>query len=161
MLNLVDVKKGLYGAEIKKRRHFILFLFATILTITLDIVLMLTSKSSYVLELVFTILISTTYLVYLIFYFSVIKRVISADLRFFEGAVKNELSEYDVEILSMSEEIKENNGREYFLLEANVSENLKDEVKNFFLPSKFSFKMNQKARLFVYGSVVINVELRK
>lgn len=161
MLNLVDIKKGLYGVEIKKRRHFLLFLFSTIIAITLVIVLMLTSKQNYILELIFTILISIAYLIYLIFYFTIIRRVLSADLRFFEGAGKNEQSEYDVEILSMSDEIKEYNGREYYLLEAKVNENLKDEVKNFYLPSKFAFKKNQKARLYVYGSIVINVELRK
>ena len=161
MLNLVDIKKGLYGVEIRKRRHFLLFLFSTIITITLVVVLMLTSKSHYALELVFTILISVIYLIYLIFYFTVIRRVLSADLRFFEGANKNEKSKYDVEILSMSDEIKEYNGREYYLLEAKVYENLKDEVKNFYLPAKFSFKKDQKARLYVYGSIVIDVELRK
>lgn len=161
MLNLVDIKQGLYGVEIKKRRHFLLFLFSTILTITLVVVLMLTSKSRYILELVFTILISIAYLIYLIFYFTVIRRVISADLRFFEGANKNEHSEYDVEIVSMSDEIKEYNGREYYLLEAKVFENLTEEVKNFYLPTKFSYKENQKARLYVYGSIVIQVELRK
>ncbi len=161
MLNLVDIKEGLYGVEIKKRRHFLLFLFSTILTITLVVVLMLTSKSRYILELVFTILISIAYLIYLIFYFTVIRRVLSADLRFFEGANKNEHSEYDVEIVSMSDEIKEYNDREYYLLEAKVFENLTEEVKNFYLPAKFSYKENQKARLHVYGSIVIQVELRK
>lgn len=161
MLNLVDIKKGLYGAESKKLRHFLLFLVSTILAIALILVLMLTSKSNYTLELIFSIIVGIAYLIYLVFYFSVIRRVISADLRFFEGVNKAELSEYDVEIFSMSDEIKEYNGREYYVLEAKVSENLKDEVKKFYLPSQFSFKKNQKATLQVYGSVVINVELRK
>ena len=161
MLNLVDIKKGLYGAALKKRRHFLLFFVSTLLTITLVLVLMLTSKSNYTLELIFTILISVIYLIYLVFYFTVIRRVIYADVRFFEGLSKAELSEYDVEILSMSDEIKEYNGREYHLLEAKVFENLKEEVKNFYLPSKFAYKKNQKAHFYVYGSVVINVELRK
>ena len=161
MLNLVDIKQGLYGAERRKLRHFLLFLFSTVLTIILVVVLMLTSKSNYIHELIFTIFISIAYLVYLVFYFTVIRRVVYADLHFFEGASKTELSEYNVEIISISKEIKDYNGREYYLLEANVRENLKDEVKNFYLPSKFSFKKNQKATLQVYGSVVINVELRK
>lgn len=161
MLNLVGIKKGLYGAEQRKLRHFLLFLFSTILTIILIVVLMFTSKTNYILELVFTIIVSIAYLIYLIFYFTVIRRVINADLRFFDGASKAELSEYDVEILSMSKEIKEYNGREYYLLEARVNENLKDEVKKFYIPSQFSFKKNQKATLYVYGTVVINVELRK
>ena len=161
MLNLVDIKKGLYGAEIKKRRHFILFILSTLLTIGLIILLMLTSKQKYVLELIFSILIGAVYLVYLVFYFTVIRRCIATELRFFEGANKNEFSEYDVEILSMSDELKEYNGLEYYVLEAKVIENLKDEDKFFYLPSKFSFKKNQKATLQVYGSVVINVEMRK
>ena len=161
MLNLVDIKKGLYDAERRKLRHFLLFLFSTILTIALVIVLMLTSKLNYVVELIFTILVSVIYLIYLVFYFTVIRRVISNDLRFFEGAAKSELSENDVEILSMSKETKEYNGREYYVLEAKVDENLKDDVKNFYLPEQFSFKNKQKARLYVYGSIVINVELRK
>ena len=161
MLNLVDIKNGLYGAERRKLRHFLLFLFTTFLTITLVIVLMLTSKLNYIVELIFTILISVIYLIYLVFYFTVIRRVITADLRFFEGASKSELSEYDVEILSMSKEIKEYNGREYYVLEAKVDENLKDEVKNFYLPEQFAYKNKQKARLYVYGSIVISVELRK
>lgn len=161
MLNLVDIKKGLYGAETRKLRHFILFLISTILVVSLVLILMLTSKLNYVVELVFTILISIAYLFYLIFYFTIIRRVIRADLRFFEGASKAELSEYDVEIISMSEENKEYNGREYYILEAKVKESLKDEVKNFYLPNTFAYKKNQKARLYVYGSVVINVEMRK
>ena len=161
MLNLIDIKKGLYGAETKKLRHFLLFVLSTILTIALIIVLMLTSKLNYTIELIFSILVGIAYLIYLVFYFTVIRRVIAADLRFFEGANKAERSEYDVEILSISSEIKEHNGREYYVLEAKVSENLKDEVKNFFVPSTFSFKKNQKATLYTYGTVVIDVELRK
>ena len=161
MLNLVDIKKGLGGVEVKKLRHFILFVLSTILTIALVIILMLTSKRSYVVELIFSILISVAYLIYLVFYFTVIRRCLNAEYRFYDGANKAELSEYDVEILSMSEELKDYNGLEYYVLEAKVSENLKDEEKIFYLPAKFSFKKNQKARLYVYGSVVINVELRK
>ena len=161
MLNLVDIEKGLYGAAYKKRRHFILFILSTMLTVALVILLMLTSKQKYVLELIFTILISVAYLIYVVFYFTVIRRVIKADLRFFEGASKAELSEYDVEIQSISEEIKEYNGREYYVLEARVDENLKEEDKIFYVPSKFSFKKDQKARIYVYGSIIINVELRK
>ena len=161
MLNLVDIEKGLYGASYKKRRHFILFILSTMLVIALVLLLMLTSKQKYILELVFTILISAAYLIYLVFYFTVIRKVINADLRFFEGASKAELSEYDVEIHSISEQIKEYNGREYYVLEAKVDENLKEEDKIFYVPSKFSFKKNQKARIYVYGSIIINVELRK
>ncbi len=157
----MDIEKGLYGAAYKKRRHFILFILSTMIAFALVILLMLTSKQKYVLELIFTILISVAYLVYLVFYFTVIRRVLIADIRFFEGASKAELSEYDVEILSISENIKEYNGREYYVLEARVDENLKEEDKIFYLPSKFSFKKNQKASIQVYGSVVINVELRK
>ena len=161
MLNLVDIEIGLYGAAYKQRRHFILFILSTMITIALVILLMLTSKQKYILELIFTILISVAYLIYLIFYFTVIRRVLNADIRFFEGASKTELSEYDVEILSISEQIKEYNGREYYVLEARVDENLKEEDKIFYVPTKFSFKKNQKARIQVFGSVVINVELRK
>ena len=161
MLNLVDIKQGLYGAEVRKLRHFLLFIFATMLTVALILILMLTSNRNYIFELVFSIVISTAYLCYLVYYFTVIRRVIVADYRFFEGANKAELSEYDVEILSISDEIKEYNGREYYVLEAKVKDNLKDEDKNFYLPKVFDFKKNQKARLFVYGTVVINVEMRK
>jgi len=161
MLNLVDIKKGLYGAEIKKRRHFILFILSTLLTIALIVILMISSKQKYILELIFSILFGSIYLIYLVFYFTVIRRCIASELRFFEGASKNELTEYDVEILSISSELKEYNGLEYYVLEAKVNENLKDEDKFFYLPSTFSFKKNQKATLYVYGSIVINVEMRK
>lgn len=161
MLNLIDIEKGLYGAAYKKRRHFILFILSTMFVVALVILLMLTSKQKYTLELIFTILISVAYLLYLVFYFTVIRRVLQAELRFYEGASKAELSEYDVEIQSISEEIKEHNGLEYYVLEARVDENLKEEDKIFYVPTKFSFKKNQKATIQVYGSVVINVELRK
>ena len=131
MLNLVDIKKGLYGAEIKKRRHFILFVISSFFFVALIVLLMLTSKEKYIVELIFSILISITYLFYLIYYFSVIRRVLSAELRFFEGADKAELSEYDVEIESISEKVKEYNGLEYYVLEARVDENLKEEDKIF------------------------------
>ena len=161
MLNLVDLEKGLYGASLKKRRHFILFLLFSVIAIALVVILMVTSTEKYALELVFTILISIAYLIYIIFYFSVIHRCLTAELRFYEGASKVELSEYDVEILSISEKVKEYNGLEYFVLEAKVNENLKDEDKIFYVPRTFSFKKNQKAVLYVYGSIVIKVELRK
>ena len=161
MLNLVDIEKGLYGAAYKKRRHFILFLLSTIFSFALVLILMLTSKQKYVLELIFTILVSVVYLFYAIFYFTVIRRCLQAELRFYEGASKAELSEYDVEIRSISEKVKEYNGLEYYVLEAKVDENLKEEDKIFYVPSKFSFKKNQKAVLYVYGSIVIKVELRK
>ena len=161
MLNLIDIEKGLYGVSYKKRRHFILFVLSTMFAVALVILLMLTSKQRYTLELIFTILISIAYLLYLVFYFTVIRRVLQAELRFYEGASKAELSEYDVEILSISEEIKEHNGLEYYVLEAKVDENLKEEDKIFYVPTKFSFKKNQKATIQVFGSVVINVELRK
>ena len=161
MLNLVDIEKGLYGAAYKKRRHFILFLLSTIFAFALVLILMLTSKQKYVLELIFTIFVSVVYLFYAIFYFTVIRRCLQAELRFYEGASKAELSEYDVEIQSISEKVKEYNGLEYYVLEAKVDENLKEEDKIFYVPSKFSFKKNQKAVLYVYGSIVINVELRK
>ena len=161
MHNLIDIKKGLYGVIYKKRRHFILFVLSTMFAVALILLLMLTSKQKYTLELIFTILISIAYLVYLVFYFTVIRRVLQAELRFYEGASKAELSEYDVEIHCISEEIKEHNGLEYYVLEAKVDENLKEEDKIFYVPTKFSFKKNQKATIQVYGSVVINVELRK
>lgn len=161
MLNLVDIKKGLYGAAYKKRRHFILFILSTLLTIALVIILMITSKRPYVIELIFTVLVSVIYLIYVVFYFTVIRRCLQADLRFFEGASKAELSKYDVEITSLSEEVKEYNGREYYVLEAKVDENLKEEDKIFYVPTRFTFKDKQKAKLEVFGSIVINVELRK
>ena len=161
MLNLIDIEKGLYGVSYKKRRHFILFLLSSVLTITLVVILMLTSKQKYILELVFTILVSVLYLIYLVFYFTVIRRVLQAEFRFYEGASKSELTEYDIEIQSISEKVKEYNGLEYYVLEARVDENLKEEDKIFYVSKPFSFKKNQKATIQVYGSVVINVELRK
>ena len=161
MLNLIDIEKGLYGVSYKKRRHFILFLLSSVLTIALVVILMTTSKQKYVLELIFTILVSVVYLIYLVFYFTVIRRVLQAELRFYEGASKSELSEYDIEIQSISEKVKEYNGFEYYVLEARVDENLKEEDKIFYFSKPFSFKKNQKATIQVYGSVVINVELRK
>ena len=161
MLNLVDIEKGLYGAAIKKRRHFILFLLATIVSISLVVVLIVTSTEKYALELIFTILITSAYLVYVIFYFTVISRCLNAELRFFEGATNAELSEYRIELCSISKDLKEYNGREYYVLEAKVKENLKDEEKIFYLPKSFSFKKNQEAIIHVFGSIVIDVELRK
>ena len=161
MLNLVDIEKGLYGAAYKKRRQFILFLLSTLLTFALVIILMLTSKQKYILELIFTILVSVAYLIYAVFYFTVIRRCLQAEHKFYEGASKAELSEYDVEIQTISEKVKEYNGLEYYVLDAKVDENLKEEDKIFYVPNRFSFKNNQKAVLHVYGSVVISVELRK
>ena len=161
MLNLVDIEKGLYATETKKRRHTIIFVVATILAIALVLVLMLTSKDKYVLELIFTILVSIAYLIYLTFYFTVIRRFFKNELRFYEGVKNSELSELYCEILSISEEEKEYNGRSYYVLDARVNENLKDEDKIFYLPKKFQFKKNQKAKLQVFGSIVINVEFRK
>ena len=161
MLNLVDIEKGLYGAGYKKRRHFIIFILSTILTISLVVLLMLTSKEKYILELIFTILFSVIYLLYVVFYFTVIRRVINADLRFFEGAKKAELSEYDVEIQRISEKVKEYNGREYYVVEAKVFENLREEDKIFYAPKTFTFKQNQKATFQAFGSIIVNVELRK
>ena len=161
MLNLVDVEKGLYEAAYKKRRHVILFLITTILTLVLEVILMLTSKNQYVIELIFSILFGTSYFVYLVFYFSVIKRCLNAELRFFEGANKGERSEVFCSLTSLSKEVKEHNGREYYVLEAKVDDGLKEEDRIFFVPKKFSFKDNQKAVLYVFGSVVIDVEMRK
>ena len=93
MLNLVDIKKGLYGAEIKKRRHFILFILSTLLTIALIVILMITSKQKYILELIFSILFGSIYLIYLVFYFTVIRRSIASELRFFEGKTQMEVAE--------------------------------------------------------------------
>ena len=161
MLNLVDIEKGLYGAASKSRRHFILFILSTLFTITLVAILMITSTDKYALELIFSILISIAYLLYLIYYFTVIRRCLNAELRFFEGVSKAELSEYNVELNSISEEVKEYNGREYYVLDAKVIESLKEEDKIFYLPKTFSFKKRQRAVLYVYGSIVINVEIRK
>lgn len=161
MLNLVDIEKGLYATEARKRRHTFIFVVATLLSLTLVLVLMLTSKDKYVLELIFTILVSITYLIYLTFYFTVIRRFFKNELRFYEGVKNSELSELYCEILSISEEEKEYNGRSYYILDARVNENLKDEDKIFYLPKKFQFKKNQKAKLQVFGSIVINVEFRK
>ena len=161
MLNLVDVKKGLYEAAFRKRRHFILFLIATILTLTVEIILMVTSKNNYVVELIFSILFGVAYFIYLVFYLTVIKRCLNAEYRFYEGASKGEHSEVFCTLTSISRELKEHNGIEYYVLEARVDENLKEEDKIFFVPKRFEFKKNQKAVIYVYGSVVIDVELRK
>lgn len=161
MLNLVDIEKGLYATETKKRRHTIIFVVATILAITLVLVLMLTSKDNYILELIFTILVSIAYLIYVTFYFTVIRRVFKNELRFYEGVKNSELSLVYCELIKVSEDVKEYNGREYYVLDAKVNENLKDEDKIFYLPKQFSFKKNQKATLQVFGSIIINVELRK
>ena len=161
MLNLVDLEKGLYGAASKSRRHFILFILSTLFSVSLIAILMITSTNKYVLELIFSILIAIFYLIYCLFYFTVIRRCLKDDLRFFEGASQAELSEYDVELGSISKEVKEYNGREYYVLEAKVIENLKEEEKIFYLPKTFSFKKNQKAILYVYGSIVIKAEIRK
>ena len=113
------------------------------------------------LELIFTILISVTYLLYFVFYFTVIRKSIQAELRFFEGVKKVDLSEVYCEIQAISDSTKEYNNREYYVLEAKVDENLKEEDKIFYVPKKFSFKKDQKATIEVYGSVVIKLELRK
>ena len=161
MLNLVDIEKGLYGAEIKKRRHFILFLISTFLIIFIDVILMLTSKDNYIVELVLTIIFSAAYFVYLVFYFTVIKRCLNAELRFFEGVKKSELSEVYCEAQSISDDVKEYNGLEYYVVEAIVDENLKKEDKIFYAPQKFKFKKNEKLIFHTFGSIIINVETRK
>ena len=161
MLNLVDIEKGLYGAEIKKRRHFILFLVSTILVISIVLILMLASKQNYIVELIFTIFFSVIYLVYLIFYFTVIKRCLNAELRFYEGAKKADLSEEFCEILSISEEVKEYNGLEYYVVEAKVDEYYKKVDKIFYAPTKFKFKKNEKLIFHTFGSIIISVETRK
>ena len=161
MLNLVDIEKGLYGAEIKKRRHFILFLVSTILVISIVLILMLASKRNYIVELIFTIFFSVIYLVYLIFYFTVIKRCLNAELRFYEGAKKADLSEEFCEIQRISEEVKEYNGLEYYVVEAKVDENYKKVDKIFYAPTKFKFKKNEKLVFHTFGSIIICVETRK
>ena len=161
MLNLVDVKKGLCEAALKKRRHFILFVVATLLTLTIEIILMVTSKNQYVIELIFSIIFGIIYSIYLVFYFSVIKRCIDAEYRFYEGAANGEHSEIFCSLTSLSKDIKEHNGLEYYVLEAKVDDNLKEEDKIFYVAKRFEFKKNQKAILYVYGSVVISLEIRK
>ena len=162
MLNLVDIEKGLYEASFKKRRHFILFLIATILTIIIESILMLTSKINYTIELIFSIIFGVGYFLYLVFYFSVIKRCLYANLRFFEGAKRGEKSEIFCTLTSLSNTLKEHNGLEYYVLEAKVDDNLKEEEdKVFFVSKRFEFKKNQKAILYVHGSVVISLEIRK
>ena len=161
MLNLVDIEKGLYEVAYRKRRHFILFLIATFIVLILEVVLMLTSKNNYIVELIFSVILSIAYLIYVIFYFSIIKRCLDNELRFFEGAKNGEHSEIFCTLTSLSNELKEYNGLEYYVLEARVDENLKEEDKIFYVPKRFEFKKNQKAILYVYGSVVIEVKIRK
>jgi len=161
MLNFVDVEKGLLDASYKKRRHFILFLFVTILAIGLVLLFLLISDERYAFELVMCVFISIAYLFYLIFYFSIIQRCFNNELRLYEGAKNATFSNVDCEIISLSDEIKEYNGLEYYVLEAKVEENLKEENKIFYVNKKFDFKKNQKAKMKVYGSIVISMEFRK
>lgn len=161
MLNLIDLDKGLLDASLKKRRHFILFLISSIVAIVSIFLLIFFSDEHYVFELILTILISIAYLFYLVFYFSVIRRCIGAELRLYEGAKKAEFHEINCELISLGDEIKEYNNLEYYVLEAKEIENLREENKIFYAAKKFSFKKNQKAKLIVYGSIIIDVELRK
>lgn len=160
MIELVDIKKGLGNAALIKRRHFIIFFLATIFAITLVAILMITSGEKYVLELIFSLLISIAYLLYLVFFFSVIRVKVNNELRFYDGASKVELNKIECKLTKILEDKKENNGLEYYVLEASVIQKFNEDSKNFLITKKFNFKENQKAILYTYGSVVIKVELK-
>lgn len=161
MIKLVDVKQHLLNAIMDRRRYLAIFIISTILVLTLDAVLMATSKDSYVLELVFTIILTVIYFVFLIFYFSVLRKRIMSELNFYSAASEGELNTVHVELIEFNEETKINNGIEYYVLKALTLKELKDDECYFYAPKRFEFKKNQKATLKTFGSVIIEVEEEK
>ena len=80
-----------------------------------------------------------------------------SELQFYEDANKAELIEVRVSLIDYEKETKINNGLEYFVLKAVVKENLEDTERLFLVPSKFTFKKNEKAILKTFGRVVLEV----
>lgn len=157
MIQLVDIKQKFYLASSRRKKSLLLFVISTVAIVILDACLLATSKNNYVLEAIFTIIFTIAYLFFLIFYFTTLRKNIMSELQFYEDANKAELIEVRVSLIEFEKETKINNGLEYFILKAVVKENLEDTERLFLVPSKFTFKKNEKAILKTFGRVVLEV----
>ena len=117
MTNLIDVDNKFNEICYSKRKHKWLFISATILTILLIVVLMSTSKSNYIFNMIFTIIISIVYLLYLVFYFSVLRAKITDEIRLFSNLNKKQYNQEKCKFLSYENKKEINNGIEFFVLD--------------------------------------------
>lgn len=159
MQEFINVKEEYLKASQIRTRHLLLFILATVLTLILVPTLMLTSKEKYLVNLIFTILISALYLVYLVFYLTVLRKSVVTNLHFYEGASTYELSELYVVIGDYLSETKSFNGNDYFLLEVQTVNGVDLHNKNLLINTdKIAFKKGEIVKATIYSGVVIKME---
>lgn len=158
MVQLVDSKNGLNQAYYNKRKHKIVFFCLTVLAILIVSVIMVTSTDKYIVNLIFSILITACYLMYLVFYFTVLKRRVNAEFNFYNDLSKVALSEAKIKFLNYEKNTKESNQIEYFVINANVPNQYGDEDKFFLIKEKVDFKEGKTYKVKLFGSVIISME---
>lgn len=161
MTNLIDIKKGLIVADSKRRKHLWIFVCATLVAVLGIALLMLKSKENYTLNMVFTILIAVIYLLYLVFYFTVLRRRLVDEYRFFDGAFKADLYEEKFQPIEYLEQTKISDGIEYYVLKVKVIGVLADTEKNYLIKDKFEFDSNLTYKVNLFGTVAISYEVVK
>lgn len=158
MTEVINIKNELSIAYSKRRMHLFIFVIASILIVFLDAILLLTSKDSYAIELTFSILLTSLYLVYLVFYFSIIRNKYKNEFDFFDKASKSEKSTELVEFISFEDKKKINNGIDYFELNARTINELNKVEKKYLISRKIDFKKGKKYNVATFGKVIVSFE---
>lgn len=161
MINNVDINNGLIEAISKRKKNLWIFVCASILVIVGISLLMLKSKEKYALNLILSILLAIPYLLYLVFYFTVLRRRLLDEYRFYNGASNASLNDEKCQIIQYEDQSKISNGLEYFVLRVKVIGALSDTEKNYLVTNKFEFDKNAIYKVNLYGTVLISYEVAK
>lgn len=156
-MKLLDVEEKLSKALINRRRSLILFIVSSIFVVTLDVVLMATSKDSYIVELILTIIFTIAYLLFFVFYFTVLRKEIVNEMNFYSQVKDSELNLSWIIPVKFEDEMKNYDGFDYYVLNAITKNHLNDVEQNYLVPRKFDFKKDKKILVKTYGTVVVEV----
>lgn len=158
MTFLIDIDDKFNEISYLKKKHKLLFICASILIVIFDGILLSTSKENYILNMIFSIILTIAYFFYLIFYFSILRIKIFDEYRLFSSLEKKVFCEDKCEFIEYEDKKEISNGIEYFVLNMNVLNNLENVVKKFYVLEKFPFKKNKKYQINYFGKVIVACE---
>lgn len=158
MIFSLDIKTNFINAKNKMVKN--VFIFALLLSITIiaDTLLITYSTNEYLINLIFTVLISILFSFYVIFDLTIIYPKLNNELRFFKGYFSGEKNSDIVFVNSFSESKTIMNGLESYKVNITVVDGLLKEEKSIFVFSKFNFSKNKKYKIETYQRIITKIE---
>lgn len=159
MIFNLDVKVKFFEAKSNMQKN--VFFFASIFSIVLIVIILLVALSSneYMINLIFTIIISILFACFAIFEATVIYPILFNRLRFFSGYFSGKKIEDIVMIKSINKHNDQINDLDVYEIIVDVFDGLDISEKRIYSLENFSFDLKKKYKVETYQRILIKAEI--